>query len=300
MNAAVFSTSTELKSNIISSQGSFGLNWIKNLPNTIQALADKWSLKNIRPVENMTWNYVGRATSEKYGSVILKISCTSESIKEEITALKHFSGYQIAELFNVDSTLNALLLREANPGRSLCEVARSDTENSLKIYTCVVNSLISTPQTNQSKFKTVSHWLQALDHANTKLLPDQYLKYAIKLKNRLLSEVKHQFVLHGDLHLDNIIEDKTSWISIDPKGIVGPIAFEAAKFDFCTFEELKNDKNVPELFEKRTKTLASYLNINHQTLKDWVYVRNMLAASWAVEDKISPDIFLSKINKYFY
>ncbi|MAP24643.1 MAG: hypothetical protein CMM87_03820 [Rickettsiales bacterium] len=44
-----------------------------------------------------------------------------------------------------------------------------------------------------------------------------------KLRQNLLDATAETFVLHGDLHLDNILSHNNNWVAIDPKGSRGPI-----------------------------------------------------------------------------
>lgn len=60
-----------------------------------------------------------------------------------------------------------------------------------------------------------------------------------------------------------------------------------------------NNPDVPELFEERSQSLAVALNLNHQKLKDWVFVRLILGACWMIEDGNKADMFLEQANTIF-
>ncbi len=50
------------KKNMINLWGSEGEQWLSQLPHLITILAAHWSLTDITPVNNMTWNYVALAS----------------------------------------------------------------------------------------------------------------------------------------------------------------------------------------------------------------------------------------------
>jgi streptomycin 6-kinase len=95
-------------------------------------------------------------------------------------------------------------------------------------------------------------------------------------------------VLHGDLHQDNILKNQDKYIAIDPKGIVGEIGFEAAKFDFIQECELDNLNNIPDIYKQRISLLADKLNFDYKRLSEWVFVRMILGAAWFIEDNGDP------------
>lgn len=64
-----------LKQNITNIFGKEGKAWIDDLPTTINTLTTYGGLKQITPVENMTFNYVAKAVTNADQAVVLKIGC---------------------------------------------------------------------------------------------------------------------------------------------------------------------------------------------------------------------------------
>jgi len=69
-------------------------------------------------------------------------------------------------------------------------------------------------------------------------IDDQILQSARSKRDVLLSSMDNPKLLHGDLHLDNILSNKKQWICIDPKGVLGESAFEVAAFDIFAPSEI--------------------------------------------------------------
>jgi len=72
-----------------------------------------------------------------------------------------------------------------------------------------------------SSFSHIRDWLKALDTINSNLIPKQLLHKAATLRDKKLASIESPTLLHGDLHLDNILQDGEEWLAIDPKGVIG-------------------------------------------------------------------------------
>ena len=145
-------------------------------------------------------------------------------------------------------------------------------------------------------FPHISDWLIAIDSVSKDKLPKLLLDKAIHLKNKLLSTMSDETFLHGDLHHDNILQHGNEWIIIDPKGVVGEIEFEAAAFDFMNISELANNNDAKKIMTLRIEYLSKKANLNQSRLFDWIYVRLILMASWAIEDNCDPTWAINLAN----
>ena len=99
--------------------------------------------------------------------------------------------------------------------------------------------------------------------------------------------MKNEKLLHGDLHLDNILQNDDEWLSIDPKGIIGDAEFEIAAFDFIDENELQ--EATPALFIERIEQIANKAKLSPKRIREWTFVRLILSAAWSVEDKGNPN-----------
>lgn len=284
---------TDLEKNIITLFGAVGKNWLDQLPHKVITLAKKWELSDIIPVDNMTWNFVAKARSTSHGAVVLKISCDEELIQDEIKTLRYFNGQGMIRLLEYDKIDTALLLEQAYPGQSLRSIYPADIDLSMNAYCRVINDLQKTSGAVSEKFKSVEDWLMVFDRISTsdKLL-GKSINHAASLGKALLKSSVRKYVLHGDLHHDNVLSFGSSWVAIDPKGIIGEIEFEAAGFDFIHESELSN-KDIPGLLSQRTESLAKKLQIDPYRLRNWVFIRLVLAACWMIEDGGDPGAFLN-------
>ena len=151
-----------------------------------------------------------------------------------------------------------------------------------------VQKLLNKSLPNKHSFRHISDWLRAIDRFKSNQLPQYLLEKAIHLKNALLTSMRTEVLLHGDLHHDNILKNGDTWLTIDPKGIIGEPEFEIAAFDFIQAFELANDREAKELFLNRIKIIAEKSNLSAKRIRDWAFVRLVLSAIWYIEDNGDP------------
>ncbi|MCX7124792.1 MAG: aminoglycoside phosphotransferase [Gammaproteobacteria bacterium] len=286
-----------LEKNITRLHKEKGFQWLADLPNIINYLAAKWSLTDIIPVSNMSWHYVAFAMQENKKPVVLKIGCDEEVSQDECRALHYFNAQGAIALLNYDADYSALLLERAMPGDLLIS-KHTDIENTIRIYAHTVNTLLHRSEI-PAGVTHVSHWCCALDRINDSRISKQYVDLALQLRTFLLSATNNERVCHGDLHCENVIHNQEQWIVIDPKGIIGEMAFEAAAFDLLSDHELKNSDKIPELILSRTKLLSDGLHIEQARLLYWIFLRTVISAQWFAEDGGDPSKMLL-IAKHLY
>ncbi|WP_419420146.1 aminoglycoside phosphotransferase family protein [Legionella sp. D16C41] len=283
-----------LTKNILGAFGLQGRQWLDELFKVITILAKDWSLSDLRPVENMTWHYVAKGQMNHSKPIVLKIGCDKKTIQDEYHALSHFNGYGCIKLLDFNFTYNALLLEQATPGDLLKQTDTLTFNEKITHYAKVINQLANHPLPQNHPFKSVNYWLRALDKLALPIFTPPLIAKAQELRAKLLKTQKAVYLCHGDLHLENIINQQNSWLAIDPKGIIGEIGFEAAAFDLISEEELNNKElNCTEIILERVAMLANSLNIDFNRLLSWIFIRVMLSAQWFVEDGGDPTFMLS-------
>lgn len=273
--------------NITNAFGDRGSAWLQSLPAIIKKLAKHWSLDSIQPVKNMSWNYVAYAEQNHIDQVILKISCDQKVMQDELRALKHFNGHGAIKVIDAFPDDNAMLLERAIPGSLLKEQHSLNMEDTIKIYADVVHAIASQPLYN-GVYTHVSDWCKAIDNIQDARISAHLMSKAAQLKSTLLHSVKREYLCHGDLHLENIIQHGSNWLSIDPKGIIGEMAFEAAAFDLLDQNEMKDASTISIKVIERVNQLSKRLDIEFDRLMSWVYLRIMLSAQWFIEDNGDP------------
>jgi FkbM family methyltransferase len=84
-----------------------------------------------------------------------------------------------------------------------------------------------------------------------------------------------------------------SWLAIDPKGMVGEMAFEVAAFDLIDKDEMKNIDALSEKITDRVSQLSKKLNLDHNRLLSWIFLRIIISVQWFIEDNGDPGDMLA-------
>lgn len=254
----------------------------------IAACASKWQLSNIKPLVNMPLvnNYAAVAYSAIYkDDVVLKILFADT---HEIEALKFFNdgGHNCCvKLLDYDKNLNGLLLEYVSPGISLKSMFPKEDSKAAEIAAEIIKKLHAKPLSNRpEKFKTVNQWLNLLSAHKSNKIPVRLLQQAIKLSNELLNSQNKEaplYLLHGDLHHENILLGERGWIAIDPKGVIGPLEYELGRFIMNPIPDLLQQADATKIIENRIDKFCAIFGLERQRLIDWTFVQAVLSACWA-------------------
>ena len=105
--------------------------------------------------------------------------------------------------------------------------------------------------------------------------------------------------MHGDLHHDNILKNGKSWVAIDPKGLIGESAYDAATFIYNPITELISVGDAVDVIKNRISIFAETFQLPSERIARWCFVKVVLAWVWSVEDNLNPDCF-ERLTAIFY
>lgn len=265
----------KLESNILSIYREKGRLWLDELPKHVRQLESLWGLSHLKPLDNLTYNYVLSGFQDDL-PIILKLSMNTSDLEREVKALSAFEGFGGVSVLN--KSKNAILLAKALPGNPLKNSHIKNGKKCIEVACNVARGLHKAPLPTDFAFPRIEDWLAALDKEWK--IPRNLLLKARTLKEQLLAKMSDlPVLLHGDLHQDNILSHGDDWLVIDPKGIIGfPIN------EIWTFvEDLSYD----------LKYISKYFNYSYEEVIQWYYVHLVLAACWQVQDNLDPSLFLN-------
>jgi streptomycin 6-kinase len=279
--------------NIINLYGEKGKQWLDHLPNFVTQLANIYLLSNLKPVDNLSYNYVltGFQGSKP---VILKLGLDIDGFKREAAALMAFSGFCVVQVFSENAGL--LLLECAVPGVSLKSHFPKNDDEAINITTNMIKRLHQAPIPSPHAFPHVKDWLTVLD--SDLKIPAQTLQKARELRDQLLKTAEPDVLLHGDLHHDNILQNGDDWVVIDPKGVIGEPTYEVAAFIRNPMPELLTHENVQKIIHNRITRFAKILELSEHRVIDWCFVQAVLSLVWAIEDGCD-DTYSKNLTEFF-
>lgn len=277
------------KARIRSIYGQEGIRWLAALPELRESLIKRWSLQAVQPVNQLSYNYLEFARSRKFGAVVLKICVPNPELYTEIKALELYQGQEgVVRLIDRDIDQGALLLERIEPGYKLSSLA-NDQEATRISARAMMDIILPAPQ--ESDFPTMEKWCQGFVRYQNDYgkdggpLPPSVFSLANDLVSDLLREQQDRYLLHGDLHHYNLLfREDGAWIAIDPKGVIGEIAFEAGPYLFNPIPDLVHRTNLLETLERRLEIMEEITDIDQHRLAAWSFCRTVLAAIWSIEE----------------
>jgi len=180
----------------------------------------------------------------------------------------------------------AVLLERLVPGTALVELTkRGRDDEATEIVADVIASM--SPGVAPAGVPSVRDWARGFDwylKSGDAQIPTSRVSRARAIYLALCDTQGPTRLLHGDLQHYNILFDRGhGWVAIDPKGVVGEVAYEVGA-------ALRNPGECPEVFadraviESRVAAFASRLGVDVDRLLRWAYAQVVLSAIWQVED----------------
>ena len=269
-------------------RGQQGVGWLRRLPALIEETERRWSLTVGAPFPGIWANWVAPATVDDGTPAVLKLSSPGDNeFLTEAKALRLFDGRGMCRLLRLERESGAMLLERCEPGVPLTSV-QDDTE-ATSIAIGVLRRMWR-PAPEEHGFPLVSDWARGFEHlrrrydGGTGPMPGELVGRAEELFAGLSRSDADPCLLHGDFHHGNVLSSgRGGWLAIDPKGLVGEPAYEAATL-LREPPELAHDPHATGILERRLDQLSGELDVDRRRLRGWALAQSVLAACWSLED----------------
>jgi streptomycin 6-kinase len=263
-----------------------GRAWLAGLPALLADRAAAWSLTLGEPYP-LTYNYVTRATREDGRPAVLKLTPPAGELRLEAAALRHFDGAGAVRLLEADLDRGAALLERAEPGELLTAVQERDDDEATRIAADVGLRLHRPAgedlRTVEDWADAAFGWLRRRYGGGTGPLPAALLDRAEAEHAELVASSAPPVLLHGDLHHDNVLTSARGWLAIDPHGVLGEPAYEAAPL-------LRNPVGLgarPDLaavLSRRVPILAEAYGVDEDRIRGWGRAHTAVSLIWSHQD----------------
>jgi streptomycin 6-kinase len=217
---------------------------------------------------------------------VLKILTGASDEATAPRALRHFAGRGAVRVLKEDR--GAVLLQRAMPGTPLSLVVADGHDDAA---TATIADLILRMHHGRrppAGWPTLEDWAGGFVRQRARpvhrRLPQRLLDRGEAIFRELAASQGKQFLLHGDLHHDNILRDDAErWLVIDPKGVVGETAYETAvsirnPMDFYPFQA------DPVFMARRVAIFAERLSLDRSRILGWYVGQSLLSVCWLIED----------------
>ena len=274
------------KQNIINIYNNKGVDWLAGLPTLTAELASKYQLTDLKPVANISFNYVASGFQDKK-HIILKLGLNEKALAKEAACLQAFAQHGAAEVLATEPGM--ILMERANPGTTLKAYFLDQDAQALTILCQCIQQLHSAKIPKQAHFLHLKELLTILD--NDLAIPLDISSKARQLRDDLLVSTDNDVLLHGDLHHDNILKHGDTWLVIDPKGFIGDPIFDVCAFIYNPMPALLDQAKPVDIIHDRIQVCADLLGFSKQRIHDWLYVKSVLCWAWCLEDNMQPTYF---------
>lgn len=225
--------------------------------------------------------------------VALKVGVPHAELFSEMEALGLYGGKRAVRLLDADRELGALLIQRLQPGTLLWQL--EDNEQETRIAASIMRELpVPAPATHN--LPTFSRWVRrAFSLTRTEWDPHERMpRDLIDKAEDAFQEIERNatetVVLHGDLHHENILLDERSgWTAIDPKGVIGPPCLEVGRFLQNQLPGDLSGKRREALVRERVGILSAELGYSPETVAAGGLVDCVLSHCWSFEDEALGD-----------
>ncbi len=266
--------------------GATGDEWIQALPALVARYADEWSLTDVGPPFELSYNYVVPVRRANGTEAVLKISSPHGEHVGEIDALRLYNGRGVCQLLAADRQTGTLLLERLRPGTMLSTL--TDDEEATAIAAQLVQALWQ-PAPAEHSFPTVADWFQGFDrhrerYSGTGPLDETLFATAESIVHELLATAEPPMVLHGDFHHFNILQaERAPWLVIDPKGLVGDPGYDLGAFLYNPADRIGDRAAMQRQLQRRVDLFSAGLGFERERVRNWGIAQAVLSAVWTCE-----------------
>jgi streptomycin 6-kinase len=248
----------------------------------------RWHLSNPRPLATTpTSNLYTVQAADQLAVLKILSEIGAKDEQAAASALKWFNGHGAVTLLRHDC--GAMLL-ELIEGESLTSLVKSrHDDEATKIIAEILNKLhFANTREPPGDLIPLSDRFRSLLEIEAGDELGQIIERGAKVARKLLSDNESGYVLHGDIHHDNIRHHpQRGWLAIDPKGLIGERTYDAANA-LCNPQCLPDRVENPERLLRQAEIMATALNVDQSRLLRYTFAHACLSACWSVEDGQDP------------
>ncbi len=229
-----------------------------------------------------TWT----ATRAGAEPVVLRVGDPGEWFAQEVRSLLQWDGNGAVLLIDHDPR-GAVLLERAVPGTSLLD--EPDEDRAMLLAADLLERLwVPGPDGVDTVADEVRRWADTLPERNRASggpIDEELIDEANGLLRELAPSQREAVLLHGDLHLGNVLAaQREPWLAIDPKPLVGEREFDVTALIRDRQEELVADVDAGrERVQHRFDLLSERLACDRERLRGWSVAIMVDYALWCFE-----------------
>jgi streptomycin 6-kinase len=275
-----------LVSHVTGVLGDRGHEWIRQLPQLIDAVARDWDLIVGDPLEAGEFNLVAPATRSGREQVVLKISPPFQDGEyfSETAWLRNRAGDGSVRLLAENGSFRAMLLERAIPGLNLAEMFKGNELHCIGPAIRVLQSVQMPAPPSVKDVILLDNWFKRLERAMGTEFPSEYTEKALAFYHELSHKGQLSY-LHGDFHPGNIVSaGREPFLAIDPKGIIGPLGYDIAVFMNNLHWWQSGLSNLRQRLDEAVRRFSTAFEISELDIRKWAFAAQVMAAWWTFDE----------------
>jgi len=275
----------ELVKHVTAICGDAGVTWLLDLPRIVTELEEKWGVKTELAFEKGEYNFVAPVSSETVDAV-LKVSPPYPTIEifAEAEFLGKLNGHSAARLLREDRESRAILIERIHPGETMDVYFADDPFACVDPAIKVLKSILTPPPYPPSEAQLFYDWFYRFQRSLETEFPREYAIKAMAIYDKLFQDDEGTFYLHGDFHPGNVISSRDGFVIIDPKGLVGHVAYDISVFLNNLHWWQKGKDGVREKLFEAARQFGEAFGMDEFTIREAAYAGMVIGAWWNFED----------------
>ncbi|WP_240662536.1 aminoglycoside phosphotransferase family protein [Streptomyces sp. WAC 06738] len=267
-----------------------GRAWLAELPDLVEKLRARWSLRLGAPFTGGSCSWVAPARLPDGTDAVFKVTWPHREAAGEAEGLRIWDGRGAVRLLAHDPGHYALLLERCKPGTELGTAGELGAEHRLRLGAEVLRELWSAPVPQDCGLERVAdvcaEWADLLQERMERLRPGYdagLVAHGARLLRELPGGARREVVVHGDFNPGNILAaGRRPWLAIDAKPMTGDPGYDP----FPLLEQIDDPfatADPARTVAARLALLAGELGEDTGRLAAWAVARRVEAALWSAE-----------------
>lgn len=268
-----------------------GRRWLADLPQCLAALAERWQLRELRPVVSLSFNFVAFATESRHGrEVVLKVSPDPSVTAAESAWLLHHAGKAVVGV--LAASPDAYLMERLSPGLPLDPTSQPEDRQAAREIARLIDGLSRSPPpaNHDGLFRALAQDSSGYaDYTrrfgNRGAVDAKLVNAAQAVWSTLVASASPPSLVHGDFHHGNVLtsvrDDGTSQpVAIDPHGLLAETEYECAAMLRNRLAWCPNQATLARAVSDRVSILAEVLALDAKRIAGWGFAQTVLSACW--------------------
>jgi streptomycin 6-kinase len=267
-----------------------GDEWLAALPALVARAAQRWRLSVGQPFEGGMAAWTAPATGPEEAPVVLKISYPHSEARYEAEALRVWAGNGAVRILDAHEDDWALLLVHCRPGTALRDEGL-DEVSQIRVGAELIERMATATVPSDAPMPRLGELAAGLaDLASERIdrladdaptpLDRGLLAHAVDLLRTLPLDAPREGLAHGDLNPGNILREASGWIAIDPKAVIGDLAWDPWPL-LTQIGDWTATVTPAQVLAERTRLLADRTGLDPARVAAWATARGIESALWA-------------------